>query len=174
MSQAFAIKGGPEYPGAKANIVGTYAGVLDPTDVGSNTLGIFSVGIPQTGLASGPFLVFTGERTFVGSIQGIGDPNKSTLRANLQGVPVVTAGNTTIFTLNFHADGSMNARIAARSTTVFSVSNTRLTGSAHITTTNRNVDPVERTDTDFTVDGFKQSNTATNVPIPSGSPATGG
>jgi hypothetical protein len=172
MSQAFAISGGPPYP-IQANIIGTYAGALNPVVASSNTLGIFSVGIPDTGLASGPFFVFTGERTFVGSIQGVGDPDKATLRANLQAIPVVTAGDTTIFTLNFHADGSMNAKVKARSKR-FGTTSTRLTGTAHITTTNRNDTPPTTTETDFTVDGFKQSNTANSgSAAPSASP-TGG
>jgi hypothetical protein len=163
-SQSFALKGGPPYP-VGTNIIGTYAGVLqgafDPTDPrSSNTLGIFSVGIPQTGLANGSVALFTGERTFVGTILGIGDPNKATLRATLQAVPVVTGGGTTITTLNFHADGTLNADIKTSRSAFVTVANTRLTGTSIITTTNRNNSPPTITISSFLVDGFKQSNSA--------------
>jgi hypothetical protein len=163
-AQCFALKGGPPYP-VGTNIIGTYAGVLqgvfDPTNPrSSNTLGIFSIGIPQTGLASGSVAIFTGERTFVGTIQGIGDPNKGTLRAALQAVPVVTGGGETITTLNFHADGTVSADIKTVRSAFNTVANTRLTGTSTITTTNRNVTPPAQTVSSFVVDGFKQSNSA--------------
>jgi hypothetical protein len=176
-SQCFAIKGGPVYTN-RENIVGSYAGVLDPDPASpgaENTIGIFTIGIPQVGLANGAFLVFTGERTFVGSIQGVGDPIKASLSATMQGIPVVTAGNTTIFTLNFHADGRLKATVKTRSSGIItSIANTRLTGTAHVTTTNRNVDPPEQTMTDFTVDGFKQSLSATGGTAGSSATPTGG
>ena len=161
-SQTFALKGGPPYP-VGTNIVGSYAGVMqgvfDPTNPrSSNTLGIFSLGIPQTGLATGSVALFTGERTFVGTIQGIGDPNKSTLRAAFQAIPVVTGGGETIFTLNFHADGTLTADIKTVRSAFNTVANTRLVGTANVTTTNRNVSPPTQTISSFVVDGFKQSN----------------
>jgi hypothetical protein len=163
-SQSFALKGGPPYP-VGTNIVGTYAGVLqgefDPTNPrSSNTLGIFSLGIPQTGLSSGSVALFTGERTFVGTIQGIGDPNKATLRATLQAVPVVTGGGQTITTLNFHADGTLNANIKTVRSAFVTVANTRIEGTSTITTTNRNTSPPTVSIASFLVDGFKQSNAA--------------
>jgi hypothetical protein len=163
-TETFALKGGPPYP-VGTNIIGTYAGVLqgvfDPTNPrSSNTLGIFSIGIPQTGLASGSVAIFTGERTFVGTIQGIGDPNKATLRAALQAVPVVTGGGQTVTTLNFHADGTVSADIKTVRSAFNTVANTRLTGTSTITTTNRNTDPPTQTISNFVVDGFKQSNSA--------------
>ncbi|MFN2623252.1 MAG: hypothetical protein ABR611_10435 [Chthoniobacterales bacterium] len=162
-SQTFALKGGPPYP-VGTNIIGSYAGVMqgvfDPTNPrSSNTLGIFSLGIPQTGLATGSVALFTGERTFVGTIQGIGDPNKATLRATLQAIPVVTGGGQTVTTLNFHADGTVNASIKTVRSAFNTVANTRLVGTASITTTNRNDSPPTQTISSFVVDGFKQSNT---------------
>lgn len=175
-AECFAVKGGPVYPAGR-NIVGTYAGVLegafDPTNPrSSNTLGIFSLGVPQTGLANGSLALFTGERTFVGSIQGIGDPNRGTIRAALQGIPVVTGGGVTIFTLNFHADGLLNAQVKPGRNASAGVAATRLVGSAVITTTNRNVTPVEKDTTTFAVDGFKQSSQASSVTV-AASPAPG-
>jgi hypothetical protein len=127
-SQCFAIKGGPVYPGVK-DISGTFAGVLTPIGVGQNALGIFTVGIPQagqTGLSSGAFLVFTGERTFTGTIQGIGDPNRGTLRAVLQGIPFIPAGTGTVTTLNVDADGFLTASVIPSSSAAFSVFGTLL------------------------------------------------
>jgi hypothetical protein len=163
-AQCFALKGGPPYP-VGTNIIGTYAGVLqgvfDPTNPrSSNTLGIFSIGIPQTGLATGSVAIFTGERTFVGTIQGIGDPNKATLRAALQAVPVVTGGGQTITTLNFHADGTVSADIKTVRSAFNTVANTRLTGTSTVTTTNNNTSPPTQNISSFVVDGFKQSNSA--------------
>ena len=158
-AECFALKGGPPYP-VGTNIVGTYAGVLIGA---SNTLGIFSLGIPQTGLAGGSVALFTGERTFVGSIQGVGDPRNATLRATLQAIPVVTSGGTTVTTLNFHADGSLNARIRSARSAFVLIANTRLEGTSSITTTDRNTSPPTISVAAFVVDGFKQSNAAPSV-----------
>ncbi|MDQ6809456.1 MAG: hypothetical protein M3Z64_08565, partial [Verrucomicrobiota bacterium] len=80
-SQAFGISGGPQYPGG-TNLVGTYAGVLqpmfDPTNPSSsNSIGVFSLGIPTSGTGGGTFVMFTQGRVFSGTIQGVGDPNKA-------------------------------------------------------------------------------------------------
>jgi hypothetical protein len=176
-SQCFAISGGPVYPANKINIVGTYAGVLqgvfDPTNPAStNTLGIFSVGVPAQGLANGSLALFTGERTFVGTMQGIGDPNKGTLRAALQAIPVVTGGGITIFTLNFHADGTLEAKVKAPRSGIQTIARTRLVGSAIVNTVNRNTTPPTRTIASFMVDGFKQSNTASTATISNGGGAS--
>lgn len=176
-SQCFAIKGGPTYTN-RENVIGSYAGVLDPDPASpgaTNTLGIFTLGVPQVGLAGGAFLIFTGERTFVGSIQGVGDPIKASVKATMQGIPVVTAGNTTIFTLNFHADGILSAKVKTQTSgVIISIANTRLTGTAHVTTTNRNVDPPEQTQADYIVDGFKQSLSATGGSTSASASPTGG
>src|SRR5437867_5172612 len=105
MTQVFAISGGP-WGTTQVTVTGTYAGVLRPI-LASNNLGLFTLKIPQIGLATGDFLIFTGERTFVGTITGVADPNSAKLDATLQGIPVVTGGGQTVTTLNFHADGSL-------------------------------------------------------------------
>ena len=157
LTKSFAISGGPWSGGNKIiGVVGTYAGVLHDVVVGSNNLGIFTLSVPQTGLASGNVLIFTGERTFSGPITGLADPNSDILEATLQGIPVVTSGSTTIETLNFHADGTMNAKIRG-SKNATSISSVRVRGTAHVTTTNRNVSPPSQTMTDYVVHGFKQS-----------------
>src|SRR6266404_1277021 len=92
ITQAFAISGGPPYPGA-TNVVGVYAGVMkpkfpstcpadpttcpdDPPTCSANSLGVFSVGVPDSGLATGTFVMFSQGRVFSGSIQGTADPGK--------------------------------------------------------------------------------------------------
>jgi hypothetical protein len=186
-SHTYAIKGGPPITKGGVNVIGTYAGVLhppfcplaNPAQCGGslNSLGLFSLGIPQAGLASGSVALFTGERTFVGSIQGVADPTTGGLEAAMQGIPVVSGGGITIFTLNFHADGFIHAKIKTpKSTTAISLGSTRVQGTAVITTTNRNVTPPDVSVTNYTVDGFKQSNTAsaaTGGALPSASPAGG-
>ena len=159
MSQTFAISGGPFGGKGLVGVVGTYAGTFHPTAVCAcpNNLGIFTLSVPQTGLATGSVLIFTGERTFSGPITGLADPNTDILEATLQGIPVVTSGGTTIETLNFHADGTVNAKVRLNKKTT-GISSVRLRGTAHVTTTNRNDSPPTQTMTDYTVNGFKQSN----------------
>lgn len=169
MSQAFAISGGPVYGGGKTRVpvVGTYAGIMQDIMVGSNNLGIFTISIPQQGLATGTVFIFTGERTFSGPISGLADPTTNTFTGTLQGIPVVTSGSTTIETLNFHADGSIDAKIKlGKGVGISSVS---LKGTAHVTTTKTSgtcdssptCDPSTttccKTFTDYNVRGFKQS-----------------
>ena len=85
-SECVAIKGGPPYPGNTASLAGTYAGVLQPTfdqtdPFSSNSLGVFTLGIPTDGASTGTFPMFTRGRIFGGSIQGVTDPNKAKVNA---------------------------------------------------------------------------------------------
>ena len=162
ISQSFAISGGPWSGGSGiVGVVGTYAGTFQPVPTCGcpNNLGIFTLSVPQSGLATGTVLIFTGERTFSGPITGLADPNTDILEATLQGIPVVTSGSTTIETLNFHADGTVHGRVRANKKAT-GVSSIRIRGTAHVTTTNRNVFPPEQTMTDYTVHGFKQSDSS--------------
>ena len=67
-TQTFAIKGGPPYP-ANTNLIGSFGGVMqgvfDPTNPGSsNSIGVYSIGVPQNGNATGPFVMFARGRVF--------------------------------------------------------------------------------------------------------------
>jgi hypothetical protein len=177
IAQSFAISGGP-WTGDKGivGVVGTYAGTLQPTAACNcpNNLAIFTLSVPQTGLATGTVLIFTGERTFSGPINGLADPNTDVLQATLQGIPVVTSGSTTIETLNFHADGSINGKIRA-SKKATGTSSIRIRGTAEVKTTDTRSDShcdssaacdpnpgcttmcCCQTVTNYTVHGFKQS-----------------
>ncbi len=185
-SQCFAIKGGPPYPGGSTNIVGTYGGVLqphfDPTDpFSSNSLGVFTLGIPTDGASAGNFLMFTRGRIFSGTIQGITDPNKAEVSAlidasfnytlqfidstgTLQSVPV-TASVT----------GTLLAKVTTNTNTL-TTSSALLTGNATAYISNGGVqgngDPTIDGTLSLEVMGFKQSDT----PPSSGvlTPPTGG
>ena len=180
LSQAFAIDGGPSYGGGSGAVPlgGSYAGVMLDVNPGSNNLGIFTVGIPQQGLASGTVFIFTGVRTFSGPISGLANPTSDKFIGTLQAIPVVTSGSATIETLNFHADGTIKAQV--RLGKGVGISSIRLNGTAHVTTqdtrgsSNCNNDPgcdstsscttncCCTTETNYKVRGFKQSSVASS------------
>jgi hypothetical protein len=177
------VKGGPVFP-AGTNIVGTYAGVLqgafDPTNAGSsNSIGIFSLGVPGAGTAGGRFLMFSRGRVFTGSIQGFADPEKAMLKGILDAsfrynlnVPVTrtTTVNGTVVTtttieqveITASAKGPINAKIAnAKSASSFG-SVTRIRGDATLSISqgqvDANLDPTINRTLSLVVSGVKQSN----------------
>ncbi|CAN5591898.1 hypothetical protein BH20VER1_BH20VER1_03170 [soil metagenome] len=126
-AQCFALKGGPPYP-AGTNVVGTYAGVLeprfDPTDpFSSNSLGVFSLSVPGTGLATGTFVMFSRGMVFRGTIEGLGDPTRGSVTGVLDAAFTITNRSTTdIFGFVFpssttsvtaRAQGNLNATVSA-------------------------------------------------------------
>jgi hypothetical protein len=176
-SESFAIDGGPVYPGG-TNVVGTYAGVIDrvvtdsPLDCGANSIGVFSVGVPKTGISSGTFVMFSQGRTFTGTIQGVADPGKSTLKGVLnasfnftvtQTNPVTGEPTTTDVTAS--ANGSLKTQIASGADLTFGVTATRLRGTAALNIDQGEVNPVTllpviTCEVTLRVRGFKQSNDA--------------
>lgn len=182
-SQCFAISGGPPYPGGTTSLVGTYAGVMqpafDPTDpFSSNSLGLFTVGVPTDGASTGQFVIFARGRVYGGTIQGVTDPSKAKLSALLSasfsfmetllnpdgtvqrdpitGEPVVVAVTATV-------EGPLTASISTN-TNSLSSSSALLTGSATAFISNGRVsidgNPVIEGTLSLEVMGFKQSNTA--------------
>ena len=174
VSQSFALKGGPPYPGG-GNLKGTYAGVMqgvfDPTNPrSSNTLGLFSLSIPTSGFATGTVVIFVAGRTFTGTISGIGDPNKSKLQAVVQ-----STATTHIILCNAQraplptdvidrADGTVDASIIASKKAAASVTGTLLNGTGLVTATQSITNPtdcqlalVNSSALSLIVDGFKQS-----------------
>lgn len=133
------------------SVVGSYAGVMIDRKANSNNLGIFTLSIPQQGLASGINYIFTGERTFSGPVSGFAIPNTGRFVGTLQGILTVTSEDTTIDTLNFHADGSIKAGV--RPGKGVGLESIRLLGNAHVTT----VKGDETSKTDYKLRGFKQS-----------------
>src|SRR5437763_16385518 len=86
ITQAFAISGGPwSGSGGPVTVTGTYAGVLVPlvgvVDAGpppvtlppDNSVALFTLKIPQTGLASGTSVVFRNGIAYSGPVQGSAD-----------------------------------------------------------------------------------------------------
>src|SRR5947209_4824739 len=141
VTQAFAISGGPPYP-ASTNVVGHYAGVMrgvfDPTNPGSsNSIGVFSVGLPTSGLATGTFLMFTQGRSFTGTMNGTGSPVSSTLQAILTATfsytlhTISSTGTVTDVSVTASVNGTMDAHIVTpRNSSLFGPTNTLLRGSA--------------------------------------------
>ena len=81
--QSWALSGGPVFAGTTAAVKGTYAGSM-VSGLGGNSLGIFAIGVPSEGLASGAFAMFNSGGAFYGSIVGVIDPDKLTLNALAQ------------------------------------------------------------------------------------------
>ncbi len=179
-SECFALKGGPVYP-PSANLVGTYAGVLqgafDPTNpASSNSVGIFSLGVPASGNASGVFVMFTRGRVFTGTAQAFADPNKSSLKGILSAsynytlsrtITDPTTGTQSIATIpvTASAQGPIDASVAAsKSASLFSSSTTILRGTAALSISEGQVaangDPIIASNLSLIVTGVKQSNTA--------------
>lgn len=186
-SECFAIKGGPEYP-AGGNIVGTYGGVLqgmfDPTTPSSsNTIGVFSLGVPRTGNATGPFVMFARGRVFSGTIQATADPIKASIKGVLSATYDYTlsekvtdieidANGVRTFTTKIittpvtaSANGPLSATVASsKSASALSTSTTILQGLATLNVSQGQVaangDPIIVSIISLSVSGFKQSDTA--------------
>jgi hypothetical protein len=146
----------------------------------SNTIAVFSLSVPDTGLATGTFLAFAGGRTFNGTIDGLADPDSANILAVLQGTlqfsltftttstsasGVTTTVNTVPVTAT--ATGSLQATVSAplAATVTTTPALARLGGSAHLDVNFGNLDPNTLApeingSLDFIVIGFKQSNVA--------------
>lgn len=152
----------------------------DSTLGGANSIGVFNLAVPDTGLATGAFLAFSGGRVFTGTIDGLADPDTDNLLAVLQATfdftisvsvtsTTASSSTTTINSVPVTATltGSLQATIVPPtldfSTTAGSLA--RLIGTAHLDVNFGNVDtatfaPIISDSIDFIVDGFKQSETA--------------
>ena len=205
VAAAHAISGGPQYPGG-TNVVGTYGGVLTPTAspcpsatavptpecsptiaaCSANSIGVFSVSVPQNGLATGTFVMFAQGRVFTGSIQGAADPGKATLKGVLSArydftltsaatpCPIPTpepACTPSAFTqqITATASGNLKTRITTPSSSASAGSSgLRLKGTAtldisHGLVFSGSLEPVVACEIFMKVTGFKQSNTATTT-----------
>jgi hypothetical protein len=185
-SECFAISGGPVFGGG-TNVVGTYAGVIKrPSETppasppcpliesgcAANSLGVFSVGVPASGISSGTFVMFSQGRIFTGTIRGTADPTQAKLTGVLNATFDFTEtfinpdGTTTEVMVTASANGNLKTRI----TTVSSHSglNTtnaiRLAGTATLNidhgTLNSANQPCVTCFMTLKVVGFKQTNTA--------------
>lgn len=200
------MSGGPTYGGAIGeDIVGSYSGVFIPNDgedtavTGPNgepisSLGIFSLSVPITGVATGIFLVFAEGQIFPGTIIAVGNALKGTLNGLLEasfdrqellianGFPAPAVVTTTV-------NGTMKANVSGVSSTNGTGNSfQRVNGTAQLVFDGGqvtsvevaqffgNVPPNTSNDTvnnsgsrvitkvlNYTVDGVKQSNSATGT-----------
>lgn len=161
-TQCWALSGGPVYSGDTAAVSGTYAGVMTPT-VGVNTLGIFVIGVPKEGLASGAFAMFTEGKAFYGSILGLIDPDKLTMNAlaNAQqsrtSTIVLPDGSLrVILTPQSSASGALKAKLQPSKQGSSGQSGYRLKGSGVLSTEDL-VTGLATPDIVVSIDGFQQS-----------------
>ena len=176
-----APNGGPAYPGTTANFAGVYAGVLMPTSPGdkhcaSNSLGIFSLVVPQSGLSSGDFVMFAQGRVFTGTVQAVADPEKATMNGILDasfdftvhincgdpGCPALDCVDGCDVTVTTSAKGKFDTDITSSSSISLGVGS-RLNGSAVLSINQGQVDaetfvPIASCKMQLSLDGFKQSN----------------
>src|SRR5687768_7483308 len=82
VSTAFAKRGGPDIGGGQnVDTIGTYAGTMIPifstnpaNNNSSNSIGLFSVGVPDIGLAQGACVIFVDGSAYNGTITAVVDP----------------------------------------------------------------------------------------------------
>jgi hypothetical protein len=149
-----------EHPGA---IPGSCS--LQP-DCSANSLGVFSVGVPSSGIATGTFVMFSQGRVFTGTIRGTADPGRATLTGVLDATfdftltrtfvnPITGEVTTTTTQVTASANGNLRTRISSA---------LRLAGTATLNISQGQVDganePVVTCEMTLRVSGFKQSNTA--------------
>ena len=193
-AETWAIGGGPQGNGGGGALTGTYAGVLIPVSqtkkslviqTNSASIGLFVIGVPAVGVATGSAVAFVDGIAFLGSMTGIADPKKQTLVGIVEAqsnfdvitlVPVIDAnGNVTYQQLvsKIFAQGSIKARFETSGGSVDPLSGTaggnrRLSGQAALDLfADINTDgTLNITNTvKFRVDGFQQSGTASSVTI---------
>lgn len=193
-SQALAATSRSGGGGATVQVIGTYAGVLlpdagevdaDTGDTSNNTLGIFSLTVPETGLSSGGFLVFANGQTFTGTINAFADPDLGRILGVLQAtfdfsIPVATTGTTgvnTVTEVDITASATGRLLASVSEPTLGTASLGRLVGTAQLDVNFGQIDPNDFSpiivnSLNFIVDGFKQS--LTPIPTATNFGTTGG
>ena len=176
-TQAWATSGGPVYPGGGTTLTGTYAGVLVPDVPQTGTslsgqplpsnitsIGLFSIGVPTVGIASGALIFFVNGDSYSGTISGIADPDKGTF------VGLIDAtSNFFLFDPNFptipfsiFAAGNIEAEILDKSNTSPPAPGAvRIEGTAVVNVSGGG--PGYDNVFTYLVDGYKQSDTATTA-----------
>lgn len=139
LAQVWAIDGGPDYGRAQVETTGIYAGLFVPKR-GDNSLGIFTISVPRTGIGTGTVALFRNGISYPGTIQGIADPDSAKFTAVVDSTHDITfttetTGNpptTKNIVITFNANGSIAGHIRANKNT-FSTAVARMTGKAKIT-----------------------------------------
>ena len=188
-TQTWALSGGPVYGGGQLGIsvIGTYAGVFVPETVNrifsnpdvtppslasdANTLGLFVLGVPSEGVATGNYLFFQDGEAFFGTLTGLVDPASGELRALIAGAAVTNnATNGIEFLSPVSAVGRLDAQVEAVSGFT---SSARLSGTAFIQLQGYVPDSSPNgfgfttlREITFVVDGWKQSDIASSPTIP--------
>ena len=192
-SQVFAISGGPTFGSGRVSPIGTYSGVLVgtqtsgssttttftgnfPTDSGgqnaqseaASVLGLFSISVPSSSIASGAFLLFTGDGgVFTGNIDASIDPDSNQFSGivfgyKFQQEPSNASSGGTIAVETGYAAGAITAKISPGSQ---ASTGARIKGTAKLGVTNLAIDG--NTSGQFqlvcTVTGFRQSTTASAI-----------
>ena len=186
----YAISGGPQYP-VSTDLSGSYAGVLKPKRQASptptcsptpcpptptptpvppeddrNSLGVFSVVVPQSGLGTGVFVLFSHGEIYSGKIDAEADPT----RAQVNGVLATTSSSSTATN---EMNGKMQATARHINTGPFNSVGVQLRGRAMLDFENSAApDVIVRTEM-MRVRGFKQTGgTSAATPTPSPSATT--
>jgi hypothetical protein len=174
-SQCFAIDGGPwGGGGGHVTVTGTYAGILVPIvdpiiGLADNSLALFTVRVPQTGLASGTSAVFRNGIFYTGTIIGSADPDSARLTgivaASFQEIHSISSTGGASLGPEYDANGQfVNARIVAN-TNSSSTAAARIRGKASLTYRNSAVPTDPNGDSGgpilYRIKGFKQSETST-------------
>ena len=110
-SQCFAIKGGP-WGGGGVSVLGNFAGVMEGECF--NGLGIFTINVPQNGLATGVFLIFQSGLFLMGDIQALADGHRKRITGLLHAEATRTEvqGGTVTTTIVAIADGQMRVNLS--------------------------------------------------------------
>ncbi len=144
-AECFAIDGGPVYTGAQVTVTGVYSGVFipipttvspgpPPITMTDNSLALFTLVVPNRGLATGTSAVFRNGFFYPGGIQGSADPDSGKLTGilNAEFDQDRQSGTTTI-TEHYLANGQfLNTKIVAN-TNPLSTSTARIRGKASLT-----------------------------------------
>lgn len=178
VAPAFAKTGGPSIGGTQnVSATGTYAGVLIPQDdptgatSPSNSIGLFSMGVPDAGIAQGACVVFVEGIAYNGNITGIVDPLVGRLVGIVDAISTFSVTDPAGNTFSPFAQGNVTAQIretasfspVALTVQTFSFATTRLEGRAELDVLGA-IDaatgqPLRTNSVSFVVDGFKQSAT---------------
>ena len=170
--------GGPDIGAfGGVSVLGTYSGVMIPVSEtginagtsGFNSIGIFTIAVPQAGSATGRFSFFGNGQVYQGTINAIADPDKKTLRGVLDAHTTLAAPGPVGSTYIGQALGSISADITKQGVeSVLNAGSTaRMAGVAHLDVFegafNDDLSVAVASSFNFIVDGFKQTDTATSV-----------
>jgi len=189
-----AIHGGYSLNSA-ISLVGTYAGVMVPTadnilsasatDFGTNSLGLFTLSLPSSGLGSGSVIIFSNGRTFTGDIHALANPDPganagiigiltASFNYNLSIPSTGTDGAVTVSTISVtaNAQGSFDVQAVQDANSVGSLG-VNVDGTSQINVdqgfvSGSNGTPIVVEQVTFAIEGFQQSQVPTASLLSSG------